>query len=169
MDAMTFEKPEVQRLVSVVIPTYRGERFIGEALKSIAAQTYRNWEVIVVEDGSTGPTESIVRRFARKHLWHRVTYRRSEQNLGPSATRNTAFRLARGEPQRWWWVGPAAAIFVVKTGYETLTGHSFFGTQALLGPIKLATTAHAAGVITGVLFTLLLLTRPADEPPSPAA
>jgi glycosyltransferase involved in cell wall biosynthesis len=97
MSQIAFEHSETQGLISIVIPTFRGERFIGEALASISAQTDVNWEVIVVEDGSRGPTESIVREFAEKHPWHRVYYSRNEQNRGPSHTRNTAFKHVRGQ------------------------------------------------------------------------
>ena len=97
MASISFEKEATKGLVSVVIPTYRGERFIGEALASINCQTYTNWEVIVVEDGSRGDTEKIVKDFARKHRWHRVDYSRNDQNCGPSHTRNTAFPKVRGE------------------------------------------------------------------------
>jgi glycosyltransferase involved in cell wall biosynthesis len=97
MSAIYFEYDETPGLISVVIPTYRGERFIREALESIGAQTEQSWEVIVVEDGSRDATERIVRDFAASHLQHRVCYRRNEGNLGPSAARNVAFRQARGE------------------------------------------------------------------------
>jgi membrane associated rhomboid family serine protease len=66
------------------------------------------------------------------------------------------FRLAWRDPSRWWWVAPAAALFLTKTVYETVTGQSFFNTQSLLGPMKLATTAHLAGIAAAVLFVLLV-------------
>src|SRR3954466_16005700 len=97
MSQVAFEHDEMQGLISIVIPTYRGERFIGDALASISSQTDRNWEVIVIEDGSRGATERIVSDFAARHPWHRVHYGRNEQNRGPSHTRNTAFRHVRGE------------------------------------------------------------------------
>jgi len=83
-------------LVSVVIPTYRGDRFIGTALADIAAQSWSHWEVIVVEDGSQGETESIVRRFAAAQTGRRVEYLRHEKNMSQSAARNTAIQAARG-------------------------------------------------------------------------
>src|SRR4051812_10322620 len=97
MSEIEFKHEETPGLVSVVIPTYRGERFIGEALASISSQTDQNWEVVVVEDGSRDATEGIVREFAARHAQHRVHFSRSEYNRGPSHTRNTAFKLVRGE------------------------------------------------------------------------
>lgn len=52
MSSLHFAYAEQPGLVSVVIPTHRGERFIAAALETIAEQTYDHWEVIVVEDGS---------------------------------------------------------------------------------------------------------------------
>jgi glycosyltransferase involved in cell wall biosynthesis len=97
MSLIAFEHNETRGLISVVIPTYCGERFIGDALTSISSQTDQNWEVIVVEDGSRGATERIVGEFAARHPLHRVHYSRNEQNRGPSHTRNTAFRHVRGQ------------------------------------------------------------------------
>lgn len=97
MSQIAFEHNEVQGLISIVIPTYRGERLIGDTLASISAQTDQNWEVIVVEDGSRGATERIIADFAARHPGHRVHYSRNEQNCGPSHTRNTAFKHVRGQ------------------------------------------------------------------------
>jgi len=85
-------------LVSIVVPAYRADRYLGESLGSIARQEYRDWELIVVEDGSLGETERLVRAFAeRMPPEHRVVYLRHETNRGPSAARNTALGQARGE------------------------------------------------------------------------
>jgi rhomboid family GlyGly-CTERM serine protease len=62
------------------------------------------------------------------------------------------FGLARKERSRWWWVGPTAILFAVKTMYETTTGEPLLGTESLLGPMKLATTAHLSGVVAAILF-----------------
>ena len=49
---------------SVLIAAYRADHFIGDALASVAAQTHRDWELVVVEDGSRDATEASVRAFA---------------------------------------------------------------------------------------------------------
>ncbi len=97
MAALSFTRKPTNDLVSVVISTYCGEQLIGETLASLGSQTYANWELIVVEDGSCDGTERIVRDFARRHRWHRVDYSRSEQNHGLGHTRNLTFAKARGE------------------------------------------------------------------------
>ena len=84
-------------LVSVIIPTYRGDRFIADALACVARQTWTNWEILVIEDGSQGETESIVREFAEANPKQRVEYVRLERNQGQSVARNTGIKLARGE------------------------------------------------------------------------
>lgn len=82
--------------VSVCIPAYRGERFLPDALRSVAEQTWRDWELVLVEDGSRDGTEAMVRAFATQQE-QPVTYLRNERNLGLSATRNRAASAARGE------------------------------------------------------------------------
>lgn len=84
-------------LVSVVVPALRADRFVGGLLASVRDQTYREWELIVVEDGSAGTTESQVRAFAAEIGADRVRYVRHEVNRGQAAARNTAVDLARGE------------------------------------------------------------------------
>jgi glycosyltransferase involved in cell wall biosynthesis len=97
MAAISFAMKPTRGLVSVIIPTCDKERFIGETLASVGSQTYTNWEVIVVEDASSGGTEQIVRKFSRRHRWHRVDYSRNEEKCGAGQTRNIAFAKARGE------------------------------------------------------------------------
>lgn len=84
-------------LVSIVVPAYQADPFLAETLDRVAQQTYERWELIVVEDGSTGRIESIVEEFAERNPSHRVIYRRHDKNQGPSASRNTALSEAKGE------------------------------------------------------------------------
>ena len=79
-------------LVSVIIPTYNMENFVGQALRSALEQTYRDIEVIVVDDGSTDNTEQVVRSFEADDS--RVRYHRQE-NSGLPAARNNAIAISR--------------------------------------------------------------------------
>jgi glycosyltransferase involved in cell wall biosynthesis len=97
MQTLKFHNPESSGLVSVIIPTRNGERFIGAALESIGRQSYRNWEVIVIEDGSQGETESIVRQFASRHPDNYVYYQRNAKSNGAAFTQNLAFTQASGQ------------------------------------------------------------------------
>jgi glycosyltransferase involved in cell wall biosynthesis len=77
--------------VSVIIPAFNGEKYIGETIQSILAQTHRPLEVLVVDDGSTDRTAEIVQRFGEP-----VRYIRQE-NAGTAAARNRAVAESRGE------------------------------------------------------------------------
>lgn len=83
-------------LVSVVIPAFNAGAFIGEALESVRAQSYRPLEVIVVDDGSTDDTGAVVERFAAKAVTDCEVQCISQQNGGPSKARNTGIKAARG-------------------------------------------------------------------------
>src|SRR5947209_4924853 len=83
-----------QGLVSVIVPAYNAENFIGETLNSVLAQTYENIEVIVVDDGSRDLTAAIVKNAARRD--RRVKLLR-QQNLGVAMARNLAIARSSGE------------------------------------------------------------------------
>lgn len=80
--------------VSVIVPAYNYARFLPEALESVRAQTYPDWECIVVDDGSTDETASVLRAAATNDS--RVRYV-SQTNRGPSAARNRGIAEATGE------------------------------------------------------------------------
>ena len=79
--------------VSVIIPTYNRAHLVGRAICSVLNQTFQDFEIIVVDDGSTDNTEEVVKSFNDP----RIRYIRHEQNRGGSAARNTGIRAARGE------------------------------------------------------------------------
>jgi glycosyltransferase involved in cell wall biosynthesis len=85
---MTVTTPEV----SVIIPTYNRQHFIGKAIDSVLNQTYKDYELIIVDDGSTdGTTEWI------KKTYPDVRLVRCEVNRGSASVRNDGIRLATGE------------------------------------------------------------------------
>lgn len=88
---------KVTGLVSVIIPAYHAADLIIDALESVEQQTYANWEVIVVEDGTKDETESITQRFAEQVGENKVRYIRHTVNQGLSASRNTGIAASRGE------------------------------------------------------------------------
>lgn len=85
---MSNSKP---KLVSIVIATYNGARFLGEAIDSALAQDYKPIEIIVIDDGSTDDTPHLLSAYGDKVTVHR------QPNAGVSAARNKGFELARGE------------------------------------------------------------------------
>jgi glycosyltransferase involved in cell wall biosynthesis len=78
--------------VSVITPAHNSADYIGEALVSVHAQTYDDWEVVVTDDASSDATADIAAAFG-----DRVTVVRSETNIGPAAARNLALAHVHGE------------------------------------------------------------------------
>jgi glycosyltransferase involved in cell wall biosynthesis len=78
-------------LVSCIVPVYNGERFLGEALDSILAQSYEPLEVLVVDDGSTDGTPEVAASYG-----DRICYM-EQSNAGPAAARNRGVEASRGE------------------------------------------------------------------------
>ena len=83
-------------LVSILIPAYNAEGWIGDTIKSAIGQTWPRKEIIVVDDGSTDQTLSVARQFASKEV--SVT---PQANQGAAATRNKAFSLCQGDYIQW--------------------------------------------------------------------
>jgi glycosyltransferase involved in cell wall biosynthesis len=85
-------------LVSVIMPAYKMGAYIKDALFSVAAQSYTDWEVIVVDDHAPDDgTTAIVQAFAASHPEHRVHLVRHAHNQGVSAARNTGVHASLGE------------------------------------------------------------------------
>ncbi|SON53914.1 putative glycosyltransferase EpsE [Hartmannibacter diazotrophicus] len=88
---------EASPLVSCMMIFFNAERFIGEALSSIEAQTYGNWELVIVDDGSTDASRAIVEDFTRRHSGRvRLLEHEDRQNRGKSVSRNLAVASASG-------------------------------------------------------------------------
>jgi teichuronic acid biosynthesis glycosyltransferase TuaG len=82
-------------LVSICIPIYNVGNFIGETLESIKNQSYNNWELIIVDDGSDDGASKIIEAFGN-NVEQNVKYFKNEFNKGPSATRNAAVSFSNG-------------------------------------------------------------------------
>ncbi len=80
--------------VSVVIPVHNGERYLTQAIESVLAQTFRDFELLIVDDGSTDGSSAIMDRCARRDARIRIL---SQVNRGVSAAGNLGFEKARGE------------------------------------------------------------------------
>jgi glycosyltransferase involved in cell wall biosynthesis len=88
-------------LISVVIPTYNREAMLPAAIRSVLAQTHNDFEIVVVDDGSTDRTAEVVEAMMRKqrddgHPGPRIRYV-FQRNMGPSAARNAGIEMARGD------------------------------------------------------------------------
>jgi len=81
-------------LVSIITPTWNCGKFIAETIESVLAQSYRYWEMLIVDDCSTDNTKEIVEKYNDP----RIKYHCLERNSGAAVARNTALRMANG---RW--------------------------------------------------------------------
>jgi glycosyltransferase involved in cell wall biosynthesis len=86
-------------LVTVGLPVYNGERYIGQSIESILSQTYKDLELIISDNASNDSTEQICRAYASRDA--RVRYYRADENRGAAWNHNRVVELARGEYFRW--------------------------------------------------------------------
>ncbi|MDH0292547.1 glycosyltransferase [Pseudomonas sp. GD04087] len=99
--------------VSVVLPVYNGEAFLGECLDSLLAQSLKDFEVLLINDASTDSSQEICQQYQSRDK--RIRYIENSTNLGTASTTNLGHRLAQGdyiahadqddisEPQRLGW------------------------------------------------------------------
>lgn len=80
--------------ISIIIATYNREAFIAEAIESILNQTYKDWEMIIIDDASEDKTEEIVKKYINNDS--RIKYFKNEKNLGIAKSRNRGLNLAEG-------------------------------------------------------------------------
>ena len=81
--------------VSIIIPTYNRANLLPRAIKSVLSQTFKDFELIVINDGSTDNTEEVIKKFQKKD--ERIKYILHKDNKGEAAARNTGIRIAKGE------------------------------------------------------------------------
>jgi len=91
------QKPQMasasKPLVSVVIPTYNSAQYLPESIESVLSQSWQDFEIIIVDDGSTDNTQEVVGAF--KSI--KIRYVRQEHSGGPSRPRNVGIHHARGK------------------------------------------------------------------------
>lgn len=80
-------------LVSIIMPSYNTAQYIAESIRSVLAQTYENWELLIVDDRSTDNTQEIAASFHDD----RIRFFQNEVNSGAAVSRNRALREARGK------------------------------------------------------------------------
>lgn len=84
----------MNELVSIIMPSYNTAKFISETIESVLAQTYPNWELIIVDDCSTDDTDAVVCPYLADD---RIRYIKNEKNSGAAVSRNRALREAKGK------------------------------------------------------------------------
>lgn len=84
----------MNEMVSIIMPSYNTGRFIAESIESVLKQTYKNWELIIVDDCSTDNTDEIVKGYLEDS---RIRYLKNKKNAGAAVSRNRALREAKGK------------------------------------------------------------------------
>jgi glycosyltransferase involved in cell wall biosynthesis len=82
-------------LVSIITPTFNSAKFIAETIQSVQNQTYQNWELIIVDDGSSDQTVPIIQQIQKTE--RRIQLVSQPTNVGPAITRNIGIELAQGK------------------------------------------------------------------------
>ena len=83
----------MRKLVSIIMPSYNTGGFIADSIESVLAQTYTNWELIIVDDCSTDDTDAVIAHYCDS----RIKYLKNESNSGAAVSRNRALREATGK------------------------------------------------------------------------
>lgn len=86
------DNTKLNPLVSIIMPLYNAEKYVEEAIQSIINQTYQNWELIIVNDGSTDNSQFVAERFESDKI--KVI---TQKNKGASAARNLGLKVSKGE------------------------------------------------------------------------
>ena len=112
-------------LVSVIVPVYKTEKFIHRCIDSVLNQTYSNWEMILVDDGSPDACGQICDSYAEKdgriHVIH-------QENQGLSAARNAGIKICKGE----WIYFLDSDDFIVEDALEKMIFFSKSGTYDII-------------------------------------
>lgn len=152
-------------LVSIITPTYNCAQFIAETIECVLAQSYPNWELIIVDDCSSDNTREVVARFNDA----RIHYHCLGHNSGAAVARNTALKMARG---RWiafldsddLWLPDKLEKqigFMIKNGYhfsytqyEEIDEHSAPLGKVISGPQKVSKIGMLAYCWPGCLTVI---------------
>ena len=81
--------------VSIIVPMYNAEKFIGKTIESVLSQTYKNWEMLIMNDVSTDKSLAVVNEYAKKD--DRIMVVNTEKNMGVVKGRNHLIDLANGK------------------------------------------------------------------------
>lgn len=87
-------KQIVNPFISIIMPVFNGEKTISNSIQSVLNQTYKNWELILIDDGSSDQTISIIQSYI--HQDSRIIFLQNRQNLGVSYTRNKGIAKSSG-------------------------------------------------------------------------
>lgn len=88
--------PMNPKLVSIIVPVYRAEKYIIQTIESVAAQTYGDWELLLVDDCGGDSSTDLITAWCNEHPGYNVRLIRQEQNAGAAKARNRGLEEAQG-------------------------------------------------------------------------
>lgn len=154
-------------LISVIVPTYNYSNFVEKCINSVLEQTYQKIEVIVVDDGSTDDTLTVLQKFEDRVLIY------SQENMGVSAARNAGMQLAKGEyiafldADDWWAPSKVEKQMIAMIKSKSNISYSFYVASNLEGHTVPVTSPELNGVL-GSQYLRTPLTSPIPLPCSNA-
>lgn len=86
----------MKELVSIIVPVYNVKSYIVATIESVLAQTYTNWELLLIEDGSTDGTKELVEAYLRELSDDRIKFHIIPENIGAAAARNYGMDISKG-------------------------------------------------------------------------
>ena len=164
LQASDAQETKVLPLVSVSMPVFNSERYIAEAIESVLAQTYTNFELIIVDDGSSDRTREIIDQFTDK----RIIKVYSDQNRGLITTRNLIAGMAKGKylalldaddrafPERL-----ALQVEFLENNHADLCGADHFTLNQVTGERKSSKQRHSNADIQALLSVCSPVCNPA--------
>lgn len=107
--------------VSIGLPVYNGENFLADAIDSVLAQTFTDFELVISDNASTDRTESICRAYTAQDA--RIRYYRVDQNKGAAWNYNRVFQLSAGDYFRWLAHDDKLAPDLLQKSVQVLDAH----------------------------------------------
>lgn len=144
-------------LISIIVPVYNVEDFLPHCIDSILAQTYTNYEIIIVDDGSTDGSGLICDQYSSNH--NQITVVHTE-NAGPSHARNTGLEIAKGDYISFIDSDDTIAPTYIETLYNLITAETAdisMVTHDRFGSLKRKILAPDRLVIDGIEATKYML------------
>ena len=130
----------MDNLISVIVPAYNIAPWLPRCLDSILAQTYKNLEIIVIDDGSTDSTSRIIDEYAKKDSRIVAVY---QDNAGLVSVRNTGIEMARGD-----WVGFVDGDDAIDRGFYQMLSNTM--QTSLIAAFAFASLTDAKNCIMGL-------------------
>ncbi|MAC84745.1 MAG: glycosyl transferase [Arcobacter sp.] len=112
-------------LVSVIMPVFNGEKYLEEAINSIIEQTYKNIELIILDDGSTDNSINVINKMKNKST--KINYKPNEKNIGVSATRNRGMKIAKGKYIAFMDADDISPLYRIEKQVEFLENNKDYG------------------------------------------